>query len=65
MEAGYMALSDAAREALAHLTFFLTLSIRMPTPILFTDNETAEAIAKRGGLDHQRSKHIDIRYHFL
>jgi hypothetical protein len=38
MEAEYMALSDAAREALAHLTFFETLSIQLPTPILFTDN---------------------------
>jgi hypothetical protein len=55
------ALSDAVREALAHLTFFQPLSIQLQPPILFTDNEAAEAIAKRGESDHQRSKHIDIQ----
>jgi Reverse transcriptase (RNA-dependent DNA polymerase) len=64
-EGELMALSDAAREALAHLTFFQTLSIQMPIPILFTDNEAAEAITKRPELNYRRSKHIDIRYHFL
>jgi hypothetical protein len=65
MEAEYMALSDAAREALAHLTFFQTLSIQIPPPIFFNDNEAAEAIVKLEESDHQRSQHIDIRYDFL
>jgi hypothetical protein len=64
MEAEYMALSDAARELLAHLNFFLSLSIEIPPPVLHTDNKAAESIAKREP-DYQRSKHIDIRYHFL
>lgn len=64
MEAEYMALSDAARETLAHLNFFLSLSITIPRPVVYTDNEVAEAIAKREP-EYQRSKHIDIRYHFL
>ena len=64
MEAEYMALSDAARELVAHLTFFQTISIELPLPILYTDNEAAESIAKREP-EYQRSKHIDIRYHFL
>ena len=46
MEAEYMALSDATREMLAHLTFFQTLSIELPIPVLYTDNEAAESIAK-------------------
>jgi hypothetical protein len=58
------ALSDAAWELLAYLTFFQTLGFQLLPPILYMDNETAEPIAKRG-MDHQRSKHIDIRYHFL
>ena len=64
MEAKYMALSDAARELVAHLTFFQTISIELPLPILYTDNKAAESIAKREP-EYQRSKHIDIRYHFL
>src|SRR5438045_9463758 len=64
MEAEYMALSDATREMLAHLTFFQTLSIELPIPVLYTDNEAAESIAKREP-EYQRSKHIDIRYYFL
>ena len=64
MEAEYMALSDAARELVAHLTFFQTISIELPLTILYTDNEAAKSIAKREP-EYQRSKHIDIRYHFL
>ena len=64
MEAEYMALTDAAREMLAHITFFQTISIELPLPVLFTDNEAAESIAKREP-DYQRTKHIDIRYHFV
>ena len=64
MEAELMALSDAAREILAHLTFFQTLSIELPLPILYTDNEAAESVAKHEP-EYQRSKHIDIRYHFI
>jgi hypothetical protein len=64
MEAEYMALSDAAREILAHLNFFFALSINIPRPVLHTDNAAAESIAKREP-DYQRSKHIDIRYHFV
>jgi len=66
MEAEYMALSDAARELLAHLTFFRTVSVELspPSPVLYTDNKAAESIAKHEP-EYQRSKHIDIRYHFL
>src|SRR5436189_3075653 len=54
IEAEYMALSDATREMLAHLTFFQTLSIELPIPVLYTDNEAAESIAKRQP-EYQRS----------
>jgi hypothetical protein len=59
-EGELMALSDAAQEALAHLMFFQTLSIQMPIPILFTDNEAGEAITKRPELNYRQLKHIDI-----
>ena len=59
-----MALLDAAREMLAHITFFQTISIELPLPVLFTDNKAAESIAKHEP-DYQCTKHIDIRYHFV
>lgn len=59
-----MALSDAACELLAHITFFTTISIELPLPILYTDNKTAESIVKDEP-EYQRSKHIDMRYHFV
>jgi hypothetical protein len=64
MEAEYMALSDASRKLLAHLTFFNSISMEITHPTLFTDNEAAEAIVKHEP-DYQRSKHIDICYHFV
>jgi len=64
MEAEYMAISDAARESIAHITFFNSISIELPVPILYTDNQAAESIAKQE-LEYQRSKHIDVRYHFI
>jgi hypothetical protein len=64
-EAELMAICDAAREILAHLMFFQTLSIQIPPPIIFTDNKAAESIVKRQEANHRQSKHIDIRYHFV
>jgi hypothetical protein len=53
-QAEYVALSDAARELLAHLSFFESLPINIPPPILHNENEAAESIAKRNP-DYQRS----------
>jgi hypothetical protein len=64
MEAEYMAPSDASRELLAHLTFFTSISMDIAHPTLFMDNEAAESIVKREP-NYQRSKHIDIHYHFV
>ena len=64
MEAEYMALSDAARELIAHITFFNSIPIELSLPILYTDNQAAESIAKHEP-EYQRSKHIDVRYHFV
>ena len=66
MEAEYMSLSDASREALARLQLFKdirTFSERN-IPTIFSDNQGALTIATNP-TDHQRTKHIDIRYHFI
>jgi hypothetical protein len=64
MEAEYMALSDASREAIARQQLFTDLNISIPIPRLYSDNQAALAIAQNL-VHHQRSKHIDIRYHFV
>ena len=63
-EAEYMALAEASKEAI-WLQNFLTSALKQtPTPItLYEDNQAAIAMANNP-VDHQRSKHIDIRYHF-
>jgi hypothetical protein len=64
-EAEYMALSDAAKEAM-HLRALLTvlgISTEAKT-VIYEDNQAAIKIAENPVL-HDRTKHIDIRYHFV
>jgi len=65
-EAEYVALSEAAREAcwLRNLhTKLGLLSSNTPTK-LYGDNEGSLAMARNPQL-HQRSKHIDLRWHWI
>jgi len=66
-EAEYMALSAGLQEQLSidQLTCELTgdHSIERPCNI-YTDNQSAIAISK-DDVNHQRTKHIDIRHHFI
>jgi len=64
MEAEYMSLSDASREAIARQQLYIDLNIQNSTPLLYSDNQAALAIAQNP-VHHQRSKHIDIRNHFI
>ena len=64
-EAEYMALSDAAKEAM-HLRALLTvlgIDVEEKT-VIYEDNQAAIKIAENPVL-HDRTKHIDIRYHFV
>lgn len=64
-EAEYIALSQAAQEAvwLRSLNVGLKLEMTAPT-IIYEDNQSAICIA-RNPQGHGRSKHIDIKYHFI
>jgi hypothetical protein len=64
MESEYMALSDAAREAIARKQFFQELQIPSairPIPLL-TDSQTALDISDNP-TKYRQAKHIDVRYH--
>ena len=64
-EAEYVALSSATQEAvwLRRLLTDLKATPRKPT-VLMEDNQGAIAIA-RNPVSHARTKHIDIRYHYV
>ena len=65
MEAEYMAIAYAARQAiwmramLAELTF-----VQEEASKINADNQSAIALSK-DNVHHARSKHIDIRHHFI
>jgi transposase InsO family protein len=64
-ESEYVAATHAAKEALWLRSFIGQLFAPLPEPVtLFSDNQSAIALTK----DHQyhaRTKHIDIRFHFI
>ena len=64
-EAEYVAQTHAAKEAiwLRRLLTDIFKSVDTPT-ILFSDSKSAIALAQDGHY-HARTKHIDIRYHFI
>lgn len=65
-EAEYMALSEATQEAV-WLKFFLREPGEMTTDEsvkIYEDKQGSSALAKNPEF-HKRTKHIDIRYHFV
>ena len=67
-EAEYMALADATRELKWMRQFLEDLGQgpgkRLDSTVLCTDNQGAIALAKNP-VSHAKSKHIDIRHHFV
>ena len=64
-EAEYIALTSAFKEARFLRQLFADINGREIQSVkLFGDNQGAIALAKNP-VHHQRSKHIDIRYHFI
>ena len=64
-EAEYYALSYALREGLWIHLFLTSLQLPIPTPFpLLCDNQSAIKLAN-SDMSSSRSKHIDVRYHFI
>jgi len=64
-ESEYLALTEAVKEAIWLEMFFNELNILpVSKPIIFEDNKSTILIAENPVL-HQKTKHIDIRYHFI
>jgi hypothetical protein len=65
MESEYIAAVHAAKEALWLRSLISSLfGIDIPTTTLFSDNQSAIALTKEHQF-HARTKHIDVRFHFL
>ena len=62
-EAEYMALSLSTQEILYLMTILKDLLIHV-NPIIYSDSQSALSLI-RNPVNHNRSKHIDIRYHFI
>ena len=63
-EAEYMALSDMTREVM-HLIHMIGEFATVPRPItVFCDNKGAIFLGDKA-INNKRSKHIDIRFHFV
>jgi hypothetical protein len=64
-EAEYMAACDATREAVSWRAFLSEIGFDVSTPTtMFSDNQGCIALAKNPE-HHARSKHIDIRHHYV
>ena len=62
-EAEYIALSAAINEIVWIITFLKELGFDVPLPVpLYGDNSSADDLA-HNPVHHDRTKHIDIRYH--
>ena len=63
-EAEYMALAEAAKEALWLMRITEELGFPQDEAEIFCDSQSAICLAKNN-FHHERTKHIDTRYHFI
>ena len=63
-EAEYVAASEAAKNVIWLTRLFAELSDNLPCPVLQVDNVSAIRLAKNPEF-HKRTKHVDIRHHFI
>jgi hypothetical protein len=64
-EAKYMALSDASKEAVFLIGYLKELGFQsLANVVVFNDSQGAGRLTENS-VYHARSKHIDVRYHFI
>ena len=65
MEGEYLALTEAAKEAMFLRNLLASLDLRQIHPtLILTDSEAALKHLKTN-VNHPRSKHIDMRHHYI
>lgn len=63
-EAEYMAIAEACKEAIYLKTLLSDICNCNYTVLIFNDNQGAQKLTENP-LFHKRTKHIDVRYHFV
>ncbi|KAG8480092.1 hypothetical protein CXB51_025341 [Gossypium anomalum] len=64
IEAEYMAITEASKEVIWLKGLFSKLNKDLQISIVFCDNQSAIFLIK-DQMFHERTKHIDVRYHFV
>jgi transposase InsO family protein len=64
-ESEYMALTECTKEVVWMTSLLKQLVSYQQTALVLSDSQSAIAIASSPTSDHARTKHIDIRYHFI
>ena len=65
MESEYMALSDAAKEAIFLLKLLRSLKVDISRPIIINTDSQSALDHVKNNVKHSRTKHIDVRHHFI
>lgn len=63
-EAEYMSLTDTCKEALFLRKFMKEILNKTLRVVIYNDNQSAQKLCKNS-MFHARTKHIDIRHHFI
>jgi hypothetical protein len=65
-EAEYMALTEATKEVIYLRTLCTLFAMeQLDKTVLYCDNQGTISLKKESPKQHQRTKHIDVRYHFV
>jgi hypothetical protein len=64
-EAEYVAISEAAKEALYLRKILAEFKQTSEKPVVLFEDNSAAATWTRNETDHQKSRHIDVRYHHI
>ncbi|XP_071626304.1 uncharacterized protein [Temnothorax longispinosus] len=65
VEAEYMAMSEATKEAIYLQGLLRDTARPCDGTVLFNDNQGAQRLVYSTGVHHSRTKHIDLRHHFI
>lgn len=64
-EAEYLAISDVCKDLCFVQNFLNEIISRVPKITLYNDNQSAQKLLESKEYSHKRTKHIDLRYHYI
>lgn len=64
-EAEYIAISDVCKDVCFIRNFLSEIVHDLPSTIVYNDNQSAQKLLEIREYSHKRTKHIDLRYHFV